>query len=122
MTQDRPSPPKPAAGGDEEIFGIDVTDEGHEVVARVRGEVDLAASEEFRNSLTEYARPHQRIVLDLSAVTFMDSCGIRALLQLHNLLVAVDGTLIVRNPSARARDVIALVGITEVFEDHAPPS
>lgn len=48
---------------------------------RVRGEIDLAAAEEFTDQLCATARvsTQRSFVIDLSGVTFMDSTGLHAL-------------------------------------------
>lgn len=48
---------------------------------RARGEIDLAAAEEFTDQLCATARAstQRSFVVDLSGVTFMDSTGLHAL-------------------------------------------
>src|SRR5687768_10663324 len=54
---------------------------GETVVVRLTGELDIACEEHFEQSLRVLEQHADGIVLDLSALSFMDSTGIRLVLQ-----------------------------------------
>jgi anti-anti-sigma factor len=56
--------------------------EGH-VVVLVKGEVDLATSDQFHDALVAVRRS-RHVVVDLRDVTFMNSSGIRAIVRAYN--------------------------------------
>ena len=56
------------------------------------------------------------LVLDFEQVTFMDSAGVRVLIDLHRTLRERDGTLILTNVPATPRRVLEVSGLTERFE------
>jgi len=78
------------------------------------GEVDLAVAEKIRDAgvaaLTEDDSVALRI--DLSAVTFMDSSGLGALIQVNN--AAPDRVVLVA-PSPRTRRLLEIAGLTSTF-------
>ncbi|SEH03653.1 anti-anti-sigma factor [Nonomuraea solani] len=50
-------------------------------VIAVDGEVDITTHEQLRAYMAAQRRhPHEHLIIDLSQVTFMDSCGLRVLL------------------------------------------
>lgn len=52
---------------------------GAPAVCVVRGEIDISNVDELRTGLAEAASAADAVVVDLSAVTFMASAGVRAL-------------------------------------------
>ena len=63
-------------------IGVSMEKRNGTVVVRVTGDVDVASSQMLDDALTELARqPAGRVMVDLSDVTFMDSSGLRALVQ-----------------------------------------
>jgi stage II sporulation protein AA (anti-sigma F factor antagonist) len=96
-------------------FAVVVVDAGHEVVAFVDGEIDLATCEHLRESLEPHLRPGQLLALDLSGVTFMDSTCISVLQTARMRLSGTGGSLALRNPSHAARRLITAAGLTKQF-------
>ena len=67
-------------------FDIQVAAEDGDIVARVSGELDLAVRDEVVSTVSgalDGVRPDGRLVADLGAVTFCDSSGLGALLDLR---------------------------------------
>ena len=56
-----------------------------------------------------------QIILDLSGVAYMNSAGLRALVQAYKSAEHNHGALHVTNPSPRIRELFALVGLDTVF-------
>lgn len=80
---------------------ITETDEGF----RLKGELDMATAgdlSELLKTATDKPRP---IVLDLSEVSFMDSSGLRALLEGAGLPKA-SGPMVVLDPSPQVRRLL----------------
>lgn len=97
-------------------FTVEVSEGAGETVALVKGEIDIATCERLRDAIEPHLGPGQRVVLDLSAVHFMDSSCLRVLLMARTTLTADGGSLILRNPSDVARRVLSLSGMTELFD------
>jgi anti-anti-sigma factor len=74
------------------------------------GELDLAAAPVLTDAIAESVDAGGAIVLDLDTVTFIDSAGIRALLQVADLL-GDDGCILLHAPQRRVLRVLEIVGI-----------
>ncbi len=86
-------------------------------VFSVSGEIDIATADRLRAHLVQWVDEHADdgpLVLDLSAVTFLDSSGVRALVAAHR--ADRRQALVLRDPSAPVRAVldIALGGLLPV--------
>jgi anti-sigma B factor antagonist len=57
-----------------------------------------------------------RLDLDLSALTFLDSSGLGALVALHKTLRSRNGTVRLLRPAANVRQVLELTRLHRVFE------
>jgi anti-sigma B factor antagonist len=105
------------AGDDAALLTVEVTEEAPGTfVAYVRGEIDMATCERLRDAIEPHLGPGQRIVMDLSGVSFMDSSCLNILLHARTTLTADGGSLILRNPSKAARLLLSLTGISELFD------
>src|SRR3954452_22452189 len=85
------------------------------------GELDMASVPEFGRSLTELARDSDgRVIVDLSAVEFIDSSGLRPILELHEELVRERRSLAIVAPrGTKAAELLTLTGLRRrlrVFE------
>ncbi|MFN2613720.1 MAG: STAS domain-containing protein [Actinomycetota bacterium] len=61
------------------VFDVWVEEHGDTIAVACRGEIDIAASEGFGETLAGLMSRGRSITLDLREVTFIDSSGIRAL-------------------------------------------
>jgi anti-sigma B factor antagonist len=67
-------------------FTCDVEPDGDVVHIRPSGELDLATAPLLAEPLTELSsNGHGRVVLDLAGLTFIDSSGMRAIIEAHHL-------------------------------------
>ena len=63
-------------------FSVIVEDRGDRASVQVIGELDLGAGDRWAVALAEArAHPSQHVEVDLSHVTFIDSCGLRLVLR-----------------------------------------
>jgi len=70
------------------------------------GELDIARVGEFRTALSDAAREGAAVVVDLSQVSFIDSSGLGALVELHNRLRRSRRQLAVIAPEGSATAVL----------------
>jgi anti-sigma B factor antagonist len=83
------------------------------VIARVTGEIDISNAGELREAITDYT-PNDSlgVVLDLTAVDYVDSAGIHMLYRLGESLRQRGLALrIVIPPESAASDALRLAGI-----------
>jgi len=100
-------------------FGISTTNQGDWVVMAVSGEVDMATGPALRdNLLSVLAAGTHRIVLDLSAITFMDSSGLGALLGSQRRARLLEGEIRLAAPSERVVEILRLTNLDRVFDVH----
>lgn len=82
------------------------------VVIHLAGELDLATAPQLTSAAAEVLGGGAReVVVDLGALEFMDSSGLRVLLEVANQVDKVR----VRNASATARRVIESTGVEAVL-------
>ena len=102
-------PPVPA-----EKFSWSLDQRNEEVVLRMRGDLDLDGEPEAREAMAAAEGAGSRTVIDLSAVTFMGSCGVRMLLEAADRARS-DGRELLLIPGAAADKVLALTGVADRF-------
>jgi anti-anti-sigma factor len=98
--------------------GLSVTvDRGDgNTVVTVQGEIDLETSPELSAVLSGLEAP-ARVDLDLGAVTYIDSTGLRALLTARDAAVEAGGTLRVSATSSIVARLIEITGCSELLEN-----
>jgi anti-anti-sigma factor len=89
----------------------------------VTGEIDAANSPTFLEELMAVAaEAHSPALVDLSAVTFLDSSALRALVKARENVEDTDVSLVLLNPSPVCRRVLEITGLDKLFEivDYIP--
>ena len=87
-------------------------------VLAAAGSIDLQS----RTSLVDAGRRQldqnniRRLVLDLAGVTFIDSSGIGAVIELAGIATDQDCAFALRNPSARVQRVLGITGLQDAWE------
>ncbi|MCM4084349.1 STAS domain-containing protein [Paractinoplanes hotanensis] len=83
----------------------------------VAGEIDLATVDELEDALLgiPLAEPLPAIEVDLGEVTFLDCCGVSALVAGRNAAVRAGGGLRITRPQPAVRRVLELTGLLGVL-------
>ncbi len=91
---------------------------------KISGEIDVAHSERIRTAGADSIRAagHGRLAIDLSDVTFLDSTGLGALIQLRSLSIESETALVLVDPSPVVRRLLALTCLSDAFEIAGRPS
>jgi anti-sigma B factor antagonist len=76
----------------------------------VDGEIDAHTAPRLAAALAEQAEAHT-VVAHVGGVTFMDSSGLRVLVEATTRATSQGGVLIISNPSAAVRRVIEISGL-----------
>lgn len=92
-------------------------DGGAVVQLRVAGEVDLSTCEQLAAAVNDaVASPgFEKVVVDLGEVGFLDSSGLRALVDGLKGAKARGGTLVTTNVPPLVRKAMDITGLTEVL-------
>lgn len=97
---------------------ITLADQGGARVLLITGEIDLATSTDLAAALTGALAPASTVVLDMTAVSFMDAQGLRVLLAAHQGLATLGARLLLV-PSPAVSRVMEVTGTTRFLNvDH----
>jgi anti-sigma B factor antagonist len=85
---------------------------GDRTVVELRGELDIANSEDLRERLRAIRRSHgERLILDLSGLEFMDSHGLSVIINCYKAAVAAGGDLALAAPRPVVRRTLEITGL-----------
>jgi len=97
-------------------LAIDEVADGDEAVLTVAGELDLDSAPRLRRRLQEtMAAGRVHMVVDLAALSFIDSTGISVLVEVHKDACRRGGGLVVRSPSPAVRRLLEVTGLLAMF-------
>ncbi len=96
------------------MMKIDIDETGPFVLAKLSGDFDTASSEMFSKSLEEHVG--EPLLLDLSAVEFISSSGLGAIMNLVARARAGDGNVILVSPSPFVQGVFETTRLHEWFD------
>jgi anti-sigma B factor antagonist len=98
--------------------------DGGRAVLRLRGELDIASSDDLRRHLNEARREHgEHLVLDLTDLEFMDSNGLSVIVACYKAVTANGGGLVLAAPRPIVRRALEITGlhrripVTDTLED-----
>jgi anti-sigma B factor antagonist len=96
-------------------FSVDVAHIDGATVLRFEGELDLAYAQQAENRALEAfgSTDGGRLVIDLSGLSYCDSSGIRALLNVENWAAKRDLRVVLRHPRPIVRRVLEIMGVDE---------
>ncbi len=95
----------------------DVVQHPDHTVVVVTGELDVLTVPHLRRVLYDPAQvPTSTVVLDLAAVTFLDSVGIGALVAARRWLTSRGATMTLVCGDNQPRQVLKMMGLDKVFE------
>jgi anti-sigma B factor antagonist len=97
------------------LEGLELSSEhrGDSLIVVIRGDLDVVTGREFDEYLTVARRDHDRIVLDLSAVDFMDTSALAVIVGHWKGLVAAGGTLSLAGPRYRYTKSLWITGLAD---------
>ena len=78
------------------------------------GQLDVVSAPELERRLREVlAEPHDRVLLDLNGLEFVDSAGVSVLIKAKQAAEMSGRTLVLRRPTEQLDRVFALVGLAD---------
>lgn len=96
-----------------------VKEEQGKIVIALEGDIDLENAGEVRKVLLANLKQKKDLLIDLSAVTYIDSSGIASLVEGLQVARKQKNELSLVSVSARARRVLELARLDKVFAIHA---
>jgi anti-anti-sigma factor len=89
-------------------------------LVRLAGELDVATTGPVGHGLSAVVMPGDRLVVDVSAVTFMDASGLSILVAARQRVIAGGGGLVVQGAAGIVRRLFELTGLTGLLDDSEP--
>lgn len=87
-----------------------------EVTIYVEGAIDMLSAPELWDHLAEaIPEAKERLVIDLSGTTFLDSTALNLFVRTHKRLLAAGAELVLRRPRELARTTLEITGHDKVF-------
>lgn len=80
-------------------------------VIGLTGELDLGTVAEVEAALAEVAGPEPRVCLDITALEFIDSTGLAAVIRAHTAAVAAGGRFVVACSEGHVRRTFETTGL-----------
>src|ERR1700731_1133079 len=93
-------------------FAVEVTSGASGLVVRLAGELDLATVPDLDPCLVALDAD---IVVDMAAVTFMDSTGLDGLIAAHTQAVRRGRSFVLRCPTEQVAKVLRATGVDQVL-------
>jgi len=94
---------------------INVKDQEDIKVVELIGDVDATTAPDVQKQVLSLAQPNSKILLNMSAVPYMSSAGLRMLLSLYRQTTAKDGKLVLVGLSEDLRDTMSVTGFLDFF-------
>lgn len=85
------------------------------IYAAVSGEVDADNCAEMGTRLLQDGTSTAEMVVDVSALEFIDSSGISELLRVREAMIEAGGSLALRDATDNVRRVLEITGLTDTF-------
>jgi anti-sigma B factor antagonist len=107
-----------------EIWHHSVARAGGTCTVVLSGELDMSVTDQLLTVLLdEVSRPDTRVVrADLDAVEFIDSSGMRALINAYHAAEGLDRRFVVVRPRRNVRKALDVTGLLSILADGAPPA
>jgi anti-sigma B factor antagonist len=86
---------------------------GDSLIVVIAGELDIVTSRQLDEHLTRACREHRRIVLDLTAVEFMDTSSLAVIVGHWKRLQAAGGTLVLAGARYRYTKTLWITGLVD---------
>lgn len=89
--------------------------EGDHIVATVTGEIDGKTAPQVQSELLAALQGGNRLVVDMTGVSYLSSAGLRMLLLLYRQVSAKNGKIVLLGVSEEIRDTMAMTGFINFF-------
>lgn len=100
----------------EMIFSTAVLNDGSRAVVVLSGELDMATVGQFEQTLLEVERSAESILLDLSALSFIDCSGLHSFISAHYRIHAGGARLAFTRGQRHIERLFTLTRVSSIFE------
>lgn len=91
----------------------------HAVVVELDGEIDIATAEDFRAEVVALVEvPETHTVLDCARLTFIDSSGLRALIQCHKAAQECSSHISIAAATERVAQILRVTAVDRRIPVH----
>ena len=96
--------------------GFDSEFTGTELKIKLRGEIDHHSAVAVRSAIDDMIRTKRpaELIIDMSAVDFMDSSGLGLIMGRYSLMQKIGGEFALRNPNERIVKIFELAGLSRM--------
>jgi anti-sigma B factor antagonist len=103
-----------------ETYGLGFDRDGHVAIAALSGEVDMSNAAIVRQRIAEAVTPDDvALVLDVAALSFIDSAGLHAIFELGSVLAEKRQRLLLSVPeTSHVRRTIEIIGMPGAIVVH----
>ena len=101
-----------------DIAGVKCIMSDDSLLISIEGEIDHHTAKFIRDEIDKaiyYYRP-QNAIMDLSAITFMDSSGLGLIMGRYALACELDASFVIYKPNKRVKKILELAGIERMIE------
>jgi anti-sigma B factor antagonist len=103
-------------------MGYEVRTQGDTTIVALSGDVDLDSSPQVRSVLLESVRAKHGVLVEMSAVSYIDSSGVASLVEAYQSARRGSTTFALVAVSDAAMRVLELARLDQVFSIHASVS
>ena len=92
--------------------------EGEALVVSIAGEIDHHGAVGVRSDIDEliFEKRPKKLILDLSAVSFMDSSGLGLIMGRYSLMKDLGGKLVLKDPTLAVMRILSLAGMERLIK------
>ncbi|CAG4998440.1 Putative anti-sigma factor antagonist [Dyadobacter sp. CECT 9275] len=94
---------------------VSITAQDDISIIEVSGDIDSKTAPEFEKSAKEAAAQSTKIAIDLTAVEYMSSAGLRVLLMVYRNIKSQNGKVVLVGVSEDIQDVMSTTGFINFF-------
>ena len=97
-------------------FSIKVSADGDKAVVALQGELDMSGTDRAREAIEQAEDNAKLVILDLSALDFIDSTGLEVILRAARRAQDNGGRLVVRRPSSYVKRILEMTAIDQSLD------
>ncbi|NKB45755.1 MAG: anti-sigma factor antagonist [Alphaproteobacteria bacterium] len=99
-------------------MSLEITEKDGATIVALAGDVDLQTSPAVRQGLLECLETHDKVVVDMSQVNYIDSSGVASLVEAFQVSRKKGSFFALAHVSAAAMRVLNLARLDKVFSIH----